>query len=374
MFSDTLRSPELRHEVPLGIGDPFLYAEVDGQRHVVISELEAPRLAALDLPLRLHPPETFGSDELRRQGLDRDEIQRRIAVDFCERHGIGEAVVPDTFPVRMADALRAAGVVLVPRRDLFSRRRRAKTPAQLAGIERAQRAASAGMAAVADLIRRARPRDGFAVVDGEPLTSERLRRTLLSVFLEHDATADELIASHGPQTALGHEMGSGAIQPGEPIVVDIWPRDTMSACYTDMTRTFVVGDPPSELVEWHRVVKEALDAAVAEIRPGVGGRTIYDRACEVIEAAGHVTGRTKEPGKPLDHGFFHGLGHGVGLEVHEDPMMGLAGGEELAAGDVVTVEPGIYQPGFGGCRLEDIVLVTDSGAVNMTSYPYDLVP
>jgi len=374
IFGDTLRDPELRHELPIGIGDPFFYAEVNGTRHVVISQMEIPRLAELGLELELHPPEELGSDELLQEGLDRDEIQQRIAIRFCEQHGVEEAVVPDTFPVRIADCLRAAGIGLAPRRDFFSDRRRVKTAAELAGIRRAQAAAVAGMGAVADLIRRAQALDGIAVVDGEPLTSERLRRTLLLTFLEHDTTADELIVSHGPQTAVGHNMGSGTIKADEPIVVDIWPRDNESACYTDMTRTFVVGEPPAELVEWHRVVKEALDASLAEIRAGARGRAVYDRACDVIEAAGQPTQRTKEPGKPLDEGFFHGLGHGVGLEVHEAPGMGLVDKHEFLVGDVVAVEPGVYRPGFGGCRLEDIVLVTENGAENLTDFPYELTP
>src|SRR5207247_10996157 len=130
---------------------------------------------------------------------------------------------------------------------------------------------------------RAEPRDGIAVVDGEPLTSEQLKRTLLLTFLEHDTTAEELIVSHGPQTAVGHNMGSGTIKAGESIVVDIWPRDNESACYTDMTRTFVVGEPPAELVEWHRVVKESLDASLDAIRAGARGRAVYDVSCDVIE-------------------------------------------------------------------------------------------
>jgi Xaa-Pro aminopeptidase len=372
IVGDTLRTPELRHELPLGIGDPFFYAEANGSRHVVISQMEIPRLAELGLPLELHPPEELGSDELLQEGLDRGEIQRRIAIRFCEQNGIDEATVPDAFPVRVADALRAAGVTLHPRGEFFDDRRRVKTAAELSGIRRAQAAASAGMAAAAELIRRADPRGDVALVDGEPLTSERIKHVLLQTFLEHDTTADELIVSHGPQSAIGHNMGSGAIKPGEPIVIDIWPRDNESACYSDMTRTFVVGEPPTDLVEWHRVTKEALDASIAALRPGARGRSVYDAACDVIEAAGQPTQRTKEPGTPLDEGFYHGLGHGVGLEVHEAPGMGLVDKHELVAGDVVTVEPGIYKQGFGGVRLEDIVLVTDTGAENLTDFPYDL--
>jgi Xaa-Pro aminopeptidase len=374
IYSDTIRSPELRHELPIGIGDAFLYAEVDGKRHVVISQMEIPRLAALGLDVELHPPEELGVDELREEGLGRDEIQCRLAVRFCERYGVNEAYVPDTFPLRLADALRAAGIGLHPRGELFSQRRRSKTDAELAGIRRAQGAAEAAMAAAAGLIRRAEPSGSVALVEGVPLTSEQIKTAIHLVFLRHGVTADELIVSHGPQSAIGHDMGAGEIVPGEPIVIDLWPRDNESACYADMTRTFVVGEPSAELTEMHAAAREALDAALAEIRPGVRGRAVFDRACDAVERAGFPTQRTKEFGKPLDEGFYHGLGHGVGLEVHENPGLGLLDEHELAVGDVVTIEPGVYRQGFGGCRLEDLVLVTEDGAENLTHFPYDLTP
>ena len=150
--------------------------------------------------------------------------------------------------------------------------------------------------------------------------------------MANGCSCDEFIVSHGAQSAIGHHMGAGPIVPGEPIVIDIWPRDRESACFADMTRTFVVGEPTDELVEWQRLVKEALDRSLELIRPGVRGRAVYDAACEVFESAGYTTQRTKEPGTALDHGFFHGLGHGVGLEVHEAPGMGLAGSDVLSGG------------------------------------------
>jgi Xaa-Pro aminopeptidase len=169
-------------------------------------------------------------------------------------------------------------------------------------------------------------------------------------------------------------MGSGPVRPGVPVVIDIWPRDNETGCYSDMTRTYVVGDVPEQVVQWHTLCKQALEAAIAEIRDGAEGRHVYDVTCDIFEAAGERTQRTKEPGKPLSEGFFHGLGHGVGLEVHEQPGMGLASKTALRAGDVVTVEPGLYRQGYGGVRLEDLVLVTPSGAENLTQYPYDLQP
>ena len=169
-------------------------------------------------------------------------------------------------------------------------------------------------------------------------------------------------------------MGSGPIAPGVPVIVDIWPRDNESGIYCDMTRTYVVGEAPAEVRTWHRLCKEALDRAVSEIRDGADGRAVFDGTCEIFEAAGEPTQRTKEPGRPLADGFFHGLGHGVGLEVHEQPGLGLTAKLPLRAGDVVTVEPGCYRQGYGGVRLEDLILVTTNGAENLTRYSYELAP
>jgi Xaa-Pro aminopeptidase len=141
-----------------------------------------------------------------------------------------------------------------------------------------------------------------------------------------------------------------------------------------MTRTYVVGDVPDELAEWHRLCKEALDRAVGDVRPGVTCKSVYDGSCEIFEAAGYPTQRTKRAGETLDEGFFHSLGHAVGLEVHELPVLGMVGHEMLLPGEVFAVEPGLYRPGFGGCRLEDLVVVTETGAEKLTSFPYDLEP
>jgi Xaa-Pro aminopeptidase len=374
IYGDTFRTPELRHEVPIGIPDPFLYVEKDGARHIQIGSMEIPRLAALGR-YELHPNEEYGADDLIAAGKTQREIRETVLLRAVQALGVTTAVVPAAFPLWVADLLRANGIEVTSDRDLFNGRRRVKTEDELEGIRRAQAAAEAGMAAAAELLRRASPngRDTLEA-DGAPLTVERLKTAIAQAFVAHGATADEFIVSHGAQCAIGHEMGSGPIKAGEPVVIDLWPRDNESFCYADMTRTFVVGDVPDELAEWQRLCKEALDRAVADIKPGVPGKRVFERSCEIFEAAGYPTQRTKEPGKPLQDGFFHGLGHGVGLEVHEAPGMGQLGDKELVAGDVITVEPGLYRQGFGGVRLEDLVLVTGDGAENLTSFPYDLQP
>jgi Xaa-Pro aminopeptidase len=373
IYADSFRSADMRHAVPLGVPDPFLYAEQNGDRYVFANSMEAGRLRELGL-FDVHVHEEFGFDELITSGIDRRELTAQLALRAAGSLGLKQATVPENFPIWLADRLRADGVELAVDQDVFDDRRRAKTGAQLAGMRRAQRAAEAAMDTCRELLRRAEIVGGELHLDGEQLTVERVKADMNVAFAAHDTTADEYIVAPGAQGAVGHDMGSGPIPPHTPLVVDIFPRDNGSAVYTDMTRTFVVGDVPDDVREWHRLCKEALDAAVAEIHAGADARAVFDVTCDIFEAAGEPTLRTKKPGETLSDGFFHGLGHGVGLEVHEEPGMGLLSRKKLVAGDAVTVEPGLYRAGYGGVRLEDIVLVTEGGAEVITDYPYDLEP
>jgi Xaa-Pro aminopeptidase len=373
IYADSLRSPEMRHEVPLAVPDPFLYAERNGSRHVVASSFELDRIKAVAPDLELMPYEEFGLDELYAQGHSRDEIELEVVLRAVRRFGIEQAAVPSTFPLEVADHLRANGIEVTADREQFVRRRRVKNDAELAGIRRAQHAAEAGMTAARELLRAAEQQNGNLVLDGEPLTCERVKVAVEQAFTANGAFADEFIVSHGPQTAVGHEMGSGPIAPGEPVCVDLFPRDRESGCFADMTRVFVVGEPSEELAEFHQLCREALQAAVAAVKPGVAGSELNRICSTVFEEHGYPTLLSKQPGEVLRDGFYHSLGHGVGLEVHESPALGRGPGE-LVAGDVIAVEPGLYRHGYGGCRLEDLVLVTEDGAEVLTDYPYDLAP
>ena len=373
IYADTIRSPEMRQEVPIGIPDPFLYIERDGARHVVLSSFEIDRVRAVPGTPMPHAYEEFGYDELIAKGLPRDEVYLEVAVNACRELGVTEAAVPWTFPVRFADRLRDSGVRIRPELELFQDRRRVKTDVQLAGIRRAQRAAEAGMDAARALLRQAKTNGGGLVVDGAPLTSERVKAAIMEAFTAHGVAAEEFIVAHGPQSAVGHDMGSGPIAEGEPIVIDLWPKDIGTACYADMTRTYVVGEPSEEIARYHALCREALDRSLDAVRPGRAAEDVFRLVCELFHEAGEPTQLSKKPGEVLEDGFYHGLGHGVGLEVHEEPSLGRAPGT-IIAGDVVTLEPGLYRHGYGGVRLEDLVLVTEDGAENLTQYPYDLEP
>jgi Xaa-Pro aminopeptidase len=372
IYADSVRSPEMRHEVPVAISDPFLYAEHDGRRCAVTSTLEAERIQ--DAAVEVLSYQELGLDDLLASGLSRNEILLELTLRACRSLGVRSAVVPATFPLEVADHLRANDIQVAVDRKLFETRRRAKTEAELAGIRRAQRAAEAGMEAARDLLRRAEERNGSLVLDGEPLTCERIKGAVAEAFAEHDAAADDFTVSHGAQTAAGHERGSGPIAPREPILIDLFPRDRASSCYADMTRTYVVGLPPPHLGEYHRLCLEALELALAGTRPGVFGSELFAETCHLFEQHGYATLLSNEPGKQLQEGFSHGLGHGVGLELHEKPTLTVVRDDPLVAGDVISLEPGLYRQGYGGCRLEDLVLVTEDGVENLTDFPYDLEP
>ncbi|MFY9577962.1 MAG: Xaa-Pro peptidase family protein [Gaiellaceae bacterium] len=373
IYGDTVRSPELRHEVPLVIPDGFLYLEKDGRRVVAVHALEIPRVREEAPGLDIMATAELGEDELYAKGLQGPAIALEVIVRACREVGIQAAAVPPNFPVEVADHLRANGIDLTVDRDLFDNRRRSKNETEIGGIRRAQKACETALDAARDLLRRAQPNGAGLEVDGAPLTSERIKRVIEGVFADHDVEGSEMIVSHGPQTAVGHDMGSGQIRPNEPIVFDLFPKDKQTGCYADMTRTYVVGEPADEVKEWYGLVKDALDRSTAAVKPGANGRKLFELVCDIFQQAGYKTALNKEPGEVLEDGFIHGLGHGVGLEVHELPSMSRTG-HDLVPGDVITIEPGLYRSGYGGLRLEDLVLVTKDGYEVITDYPYELEP
>ena len=362
MYGAPEASPDLFHAVPAGILDPFLYIEENGRRAATVTVLDAHKVKPLGVEV-LDPYE-LGADELLDSGISRYQVELELSLRAAQRYGVTSALVPSEFPVGLADHLRAAGIELVVDPQAFVARRRVKTGEQIAGIRRAQEAADAAMAVGARMIRELR--------DG--VTSEEVRAAMQAVCDEHGCDLpDDVIVSHGPQSAIGHESGYGEIGRGEPVVVDIWPRDRVSRCWADMTRTFIGGgaEPPPEIARWWELTRESLERSFAAVRPGADAREIYGISCEPFEAAGEPTQRSKPQGEKLEEGYYHSLGHGVGLEVHERPNLGRTP-DPLVAGDVITLEPGCYRKDIGGVRLEDLVVVGETGAELLTDFPYDL--
>jgi len=364
IYGDTERSATLRHEVPIAIGDPFLFVQNDGPPLILTNPLERERIARAVPDAELVLMNELGFLDLIRGGMARDDAELEVVSRAVARAGVRAASVPPELPVAVADRLRADGVELAVDGALFESRRRSKNAFELAGIRRAQKAAEAGMAAAAELLR-----------SDAALTAEEVRAAIREACAAAGAPAPADVMVTSAWSGGGHDPGSGPLPDDLPIVIDLWPRDEETGCSADMTRTFVRGSVSSEVAALRDVVREALESVRSATGPGVKGRELYEIAAEIVEAAGHPTLRTVAPGETLTSGFYFSLGHGVGLELHEEPSLGLSGREPLVVGDVIAVEPGIEGlPGIGGVRYEDLLLVTETGCETLTDYPYDLTP
>jgi Xaa-Pro aminopeptidase len=316
----------------------------------------------------------LGVYELMKSGISVFEIDAELASRGAAAMGVREALADPEMPVAIADRLRADGIVLHPDAAAIAARRRVKSAAEVAGIRRAQCAAEAGLRAAAELLRSATVAADGLMLEGTPLTAERVREQLREGCRRSGAPAPaDVIVSSLWQGAGGHDPGAGPLPANLPIVIDLWPRDEESGCWADTTRTFVVGEISEPVRELERLVHEALEAAREAVRPGITGRELHALACDVFEAAGHPTQRTG-PGDDPDDGFLFSLGHGVGLGLHEAPALGQSGTGPLVAGDVIAVEPGLWKRGVGEVRFEDLLLVTEQGCETLTRYPYDLTP
>jgi Xaa-Pro aminopeptidase len=355
------RSYSLRHEVPLPFPDPVAYLEVGGKRWVLAGAVDIPRLTSLGAQAGFDVVsfEDLGLGDAMRAGRPLSEAIVETLVEACRRFAVSAVRTPADFPVGAADQLRAAGVDVRPDGAGFDLRRRRKTPQELAGIRRGIRAAEAAMVEIRDSLRRA-----------DDATVEELRGAAQAAVIRHGAVPHDMtIIAPGPQGADQHDQGSGVIARNVPIVVDIFPRDLESGCWGDLTRTLCVGEPPEELVAWHQQVREAQCRATEAVRPGISGAELNQIAMDCLAEHGHPT---RHGGVEVEDGFAHYLGHGLGLDLHEAPTLD-EGGEVLIPGDVVTIEPGLYRRDFGGCRIEDVVFVTEDGYELLTDCPYDLV-
>ena len=354
------RSAYLRHEIPVSLPDPVAYLEADGARHVFAGALDVPRLTRLgeEQGFRVTPFEELGMLEAMAEGSTLGQALVAATVRGCRDLGVTRVSTPDDFPLAAADRLRADGVEVAADGATFDDRRRRKSALEIAGVRRGQLAAEASLEAI-----RAGLREGVRTV-------EALRDRARAAMIANGAVPhDLLVIAPGPQGADPHDEGSGPIAEGVPIVVDVFPRDLESGCWGDLTRTLCVGEPPEELVRWHADVLEAQRLAKAAVRPGVTGEQLNAIAMDHLAAQGHLVRRAGE----VEHGFTHYLGHGLGLDLHEAPTLD-AGGETLVPGDIVTIEPGLYRADFGGCRIEDVMLVTDDGGETLTRAPYGIEP
>ena len=342
--------------------DPFIFLTIKGERILVMNDLEMDRARSQATVERV-----ISLSEIERTLKSRGVAQVgtvEIVHAVLQQHEVRKLTVPRTFPYAYAARLLELGYEIETGKEPFYEQRAIKTEEEIRHVEAAQRATEEAVAAAHALLRAARVKNDLLWHEGEPLTSERIKKLINVTLMERDCVAQHTIVAGGDQACDPHNEGSGPLRANRSIIFDVFPRDSQTRYFADMSRTVIKGRPSAELKRLYQTVLDAQEEAIEKIRDGADGAKIHQGICERFDAAGFKTGLVN--GRM--QGYFHGTGHGVGLDIHEAPRISRTG-SLLQEGHIVTVEPGLYYPGLGAARIEDMVLVTRDGCRNLTNYP-----
>lgn len=365
LFADTGSSPDQLYFSRVDVHDPFITFGVGPRRLTVQSTLEFGRVKKARTF-----DEVLSMDEWRAKAEQRWPRRKvgiaEVIAELAHAYRIRGFRVPDDFPAALFVKLRGLGIRVELADGAMFPEREIKTAKEAAAIRQGNRLSEAGYVAAEKVLRASRIKGRSLIYRGKPLTSERLRFEIQSTILALGGAADNTIVAGGDQACDPHNRGSGPLRPNELIILDIFPRDTATGYFGDMTRTFLRGRASDAQLKLVAAVREAQLAALRTIKAGVDGRSVHQAVEAVFAKRGYETKRTAAGGI----GFFHGTGHGLGLAVHEMPRMSGMISMTLKKGAVVTVEPGLYYPGLGGCRFEDVVQVTSGAPKMLSSYPY----
>lgn len=365
IYADSERDPDMLYATRFFAPDAFLFLEHDGRRLVVLNDLEVDRgrkQAQVDEVVSW-------SDERKKLGLKENTPASQFAAAFLRQRKIRRVEVPACFPLGLAHALEKAGIKLVPVKGLFWPEREKKSEAELKLMRRALQITEAGMARGMEVLRATKTgstkKRNPLQWGGKALTSEILRAEIDSAILRAGGAPANTIVAGGEQACDPHERGSGPLYANELIILDIFPRDARTGYYGDMTRTVVRGRASEAQRHLWDTVLKGQQLALKAMKPGVDGSEIHDAVKHYFTEQGYPT----EQHDGRWRGFFHGTGHGLGLEIHEEPRFART---TFTPGQVITVEPGIYWPGIGGTRIEDVAAVTDSGIKLLSRFAKEL--
>jgi len=344
--------------------DPFVFIQKGSRRYVVMSDLEVDRArkqASVDQVL--HQSEYVR--RLQSRGVQFPTTAQVIRAVFRDLR-VRNAAVPASFPLGIADGLRESGIRIEVRPDPFWPEREIKRDDEVRSIRDSLRAAEAGMeAGIAALGRSKIGQRGYLTLDGARLTSEILKSIINSTIMERGYVPSHTIVASGAEGVDPHNEGSGPIRAHVPVIMDIFPRSQKTGYFGDMTRTVVRGRASDRVKRAYAAVLEAQRIAFRRVRPRASAYDIHNDILDYFRGQGFETG--SRDGRM--QGFFHGTGHGLGLDIHEAPSFGLRARNRFRKNHVVTVEPGLYYAGMGGIRLEDVVVVTDTGCRNLVRFP-----
>ncbi len=362
MIRDTSANSSFLYLTDFEIDDPVVYLKTSEKELLLVPPLELSRArkeASVDEVVNMarytegHPGRS-------------DEAQIKIIKGFLKENKIDKLAVPGDFPFRYAHEIGEA-FEIKPVEDFVKQKRRIKTKEEIRKIKESQKNTEEAMKHVEDILNGSEVRDSILFYRDEVLTSERLRNIIQEFLIDKNCKVPiESIAASGKESSDPHSNGKGPIKANQPIIVDIFPRK--NRYFGDMTRTFVKGEASEKLKEMHEAVEEALIQALDEVGDGTTTDEVHGKACDVLEERGFDTLRKD---KDIEEGFLHSTGHGVGLDLHESPRIA-ENGEQIQKGMVMTIEPGLYIKDVGGVRLEDMIVVEESGYRNLNSMSYEM--
>ncbi|MBS0662691.1 MAG: aminopeptidase P family protein [Verrucomicrobia bacterium] len=366
LYADTGTSSDQLYFSRVEVHDPFIAFGAGRKRISVQSALEFGRVkkaGTFDAVLPLEEWRARAQARWPRRAVGAAEIIAEVA----RAHRLRAFRVADDFPANLYLKLRALGLRLELANGPLFPEREVKSPAEASALREGNRLSAVGLAAAESALRAARPKGRFLVTRGRKLTSEDVKFAVESAILRAGGISLHTIVAGGDQACDPHDRGSGPLRAHDLIVVDIFPRVVDTGYFGDMTRTFLRGRASDAQRKLVAAVRASQLAALKAIRAGVDGRFVHQQAADTLIAAGYETRRTERGSV----GFIHGTGHGVGLAIHEPPRLSPTVSMKLKRGTVVTVEPGLYYPGLGGCRIEDVVQVTDRGTRLLSNYHYE---
>jgi Xaa-Pro aminopeptidase len=362
IVADSEHDADMLYAVRMFVPDPFIYFRHEGRGHIVLNDLEIDRARRTAKHCKILSYAQF-QENARKHGAKRPGMAHVIRLALKER-GLKKVNVPATFPHGLARELKELGVRIKVSKACFPERAIKKSE-EVKKICAALMMAEVGLAEGIEAIKRSKiGKNGRLFRNSSVLTSERLRAIIDTAIIQAGGVANHTIVAGGNHGCDPHEPGSGALKANQPIILDVFPRSQKTGYFGDITRTVVKGRASDSVRKMYQAVAKAQEIAFNESEEGASGMAVHNKVQNFFEAEGFKTGKQK--GRM--HGFFHGTGHGVGLQIHEAPRVGKNSSDKLLAGHVVTIEPGLYYPGIGGVRLEDMIYITKKGPVNLTKF------
>jgi Xaa-Pro aminopeptidase len=360
MVSGSMHNADMYYATHFLSADPFVYLRLSHKDILIVSQMEYERAKKETIVNEVQSSLDYGHD------LKTEELILNVLLE----DGITSIEVPRYFPLFTAEELRKNGIEVVPVEELImTKEREIKRGQEMVYVRKAQRACEHAMEIAITVIESSSVKSNCLMDNGKVLTSESVKAYIEHALIDAGCNCDggEPIVACGKRAADPHFTGSGPIYANQAIVIDIFPRLKLERYFADMTRTVAKGEPEKALTDMYVTVKHAQEAALALLKAGVTCKEVHNLVCDIFEERGYET--IRKNGKK---GFIHSTGHGVGLDLHEKPSVA-NNDYELRAGNVITIEPGLYDPEVGGVRLEDMVRVLKNGCENLTRFEKKLV-